>query len=273
LFDRQIIKTKMLIFLKLGGSLITDKSRPETARQDTIKRLAQEIKLALDDRPRLQLMVGHGSGSFGHVAANRYHTHLGVEGPDAWRGFAKVSVVAARLNQIVLEELDSAGVPVFRVQPSASAICEGGRLIDLATKPIERALQEGLVPLVHGDVSIDMVQGGTIISTETIFSYLAGKLSPTYILLAGDFEGVWDHNQRVIRHITPDNFKQVQSALGDSAETDVTGGMAAKVSSMMALSESVPGLRVHIFSGKVAGNVQQALSQEICAFGTLIYSD
>ncbi len=262
----------MLTFLKLGGSLITDKSSQETARHDAIRRLAQEIKLALADRPDLRLVIGHGSGSFGHVIAKQYQTHLGVEGWDNWRGFAKVSVVAARLNQIVLEELDSVGVPVFRIQPSASAICEGGKLVELATEPIERALQKGLVPLVHGDVSIDRVQGGTIISTEKIFGYLAGKLSPARILLAGDFEGVWDHHKQLIAEITPDNFEQIQSALGGSAATDVTGGMATKVSSMLMLAEATPGLQIHIFSGQIAGNVQQALSQDSYSFGTVIHA-
>ena len=35
-----------LLLLKLGGSLITDKARPRTARLDLIARLAMEIKAA-----------------------------------------------------------------------------------------------------------------------------------------------------------------------------------------------------------------------------------
>ena len=31
-------------------------------------------------RPELRLVIGHGSGSFGHVAAARYDTLAGVQG-------------------------------------------------------------------------------------------------------------------------------------------------------------------------------------------------
>ena len=53
-------------FLKLGGSLITDKSRPQTARLDVLERLASEIAQAYHKHPDLSLVIGHGSGSFGH---------------------------------------------------------------------------------------------------------------------------------------------------------------------------------------------------------------
>jgi isopentenyl phosphate kinase len=258
----------MLTFLKLGGSLITDKSQPETARNDAIARLAGEIATALRTRPDLALLVGHGSGSFGHIPAKRHGTRQGVEGAEAWRGFAEVAVVAARLNQIVLEALVSAGVPVLRIQPSASAVCRNGEIIVMATRPIERALQEGLVPLVYGDVAIDEGQGGTIISTEDIFVYLARALSPGRVLLAGEYEGVQDREGEVVRHVTADTLAELGSALGASAQTDVTGGMATKVALMLELCEAIPGLSVHIFSGQAPGNVLTALTEEEIPFGT-----
>jgi isopentenyl phosphate kinase len=75
-----------LAFLKLGGSLITDKDLPYTPRLDKLTRLAQEIKAALfSDRLTgtqkqmgLKLILGHGSGSFGHTAGIRnagWRTH------------------------------------------------------------------------------------------------------------------------------------------------------------------------------------------------------
>src|SRR5687768_1663924 len=115
----------MITFLKLGGSLITDKSKPETPRLDILDRLSAEIKSALDRRSDLKLLIGHGSGSYGHVAAHQYSTHLGVSSLEDWRGFAKVAHIAGKLNYLVADALDRAGVPVFRIQPSASAICEG----------------------------------------------------------------------------------------------------------------------------------------------------
>ncbi len=259
-----------LIFLKLGGSLITDKARPETARHDVIARLSAEIAAALAARPDLHLVIGHGSGSFGHVAADMYQTRQGVRTAEAWRGFAKVAVAAARLNRIVLEALDAAGVPVWSIQPSASAVCHDGVIVRMALGPIQRALEEGLVPLIYGDVALDLKRGGTIISTEDIFVHLAPLLSPQRILLAGKEEGVLDREGRLVPRITPSTVETVRQALRGSAQTDVTGGMESKVMSMLALCEDIPNLAVRIFSGETPGALEQALSGTHFTAGTLL---
>ncbi len=64
----------MLTFLKLGGSLITDKDSPHTARPEILRRLADEIVAARQSNPAMQLLIGHGSGSFGHMPAKKYGT-------------------------------------------------------------------------------------------------------------------------------------------------------------------------------------------------------
>ena len=70
--------TKEIILLKLGGSLITDKDKPYTPRLDKLADLSQEIKTVLDSTPDLLLILGHGSGSFGHTAAKKYGTRDGL---------------------------------------------------------------------------------------------------------------------------------------------------------------------------------------------------
>ncbi|MEJ2677610.1 MAG: hypothetical protein P8174_00885 [Gemmatimonadota bacterium] len=55
--------------VKLGGSLITRKDTPDTARLDVIRLLARDLAGA--QRAGHYLVVGHGSGSFGHPAAQR----------------------------------------------------------------------------------------------------------------------------------------------------------------------------------------------------------
>jgi isopentenyl phosphate kinase len=263
----------MLTFLKLGGSLITDKSQSETAHLDVLDRIANEIRGALDESPDLRLVIGHGSGSFGHVAAKHYQTHLGVSTPNQWVGFAKVALAASRLTNLVLDALDHAGVPAFRVQPSASAVCDDGKLIDMASTPIKHVLEHGLVPLVFGDVAIDTQRGGGIISTEDVFSFLAQHLQPSRMLLAGDYEGVYDASKQIVPHITRQSLEALSDTLGGSAHTDVTGGMAGKVSSMIDLCDSVPGLSVQIFSGDEPGMIQRILSDSLYAPGTLISSN
>jgi isopentenyl phosphate kinase len=105
--------TKEIIFLKLGGSLITDKDKPYTPRLDKLTDLAREIKTVLDSTPDLLLILGHGSGSFGHTVAKKYGTRDGVKTAEQWQGFAEVRFQAAELNRYVIESLIKAGIPAI----------------------------------------------------------------------------------------------------------------------------------------------------------------
>lgn len=259
-----------LTFLKLGGSLLTDKTAAETVRPGVLARIADEIATARAVRPDMQLLIGHGSGSFGHVAAARHGTRDGVSSPAAWAGFAEVSAAAARLNRLVGDALLAAGVPALSLQPSASALCEDGNLLAMATSPVRAALAAGLVPLLYGDVAIDRVRGGTIISTEQILAYLAGHFRPAWLLLAGDTEGVLDAGGSAIPRIHPGNLDALTPLLGGSRGTDVTGGMAAKVRAMLDLAAALPGTRIRIISGLVPGRLHSALHDPAAAPGTEI---
>jgi isopentenyl phosphate kinase len=258
----------VLLFLKLGGSLLTDKTGVETLRSDVLERLAAEIAQARQEAPGLQLVLGHGSGSFGHVAAAKHGTRRGVNTPDQWRGFAEVSDAAARLNRAVTAALLAAGVPTVSLQPSASAICEDGRIVSLATESVKTSLQVGLVPVVYGDVAFDRIRGGTIISTEEIMIYLCAVFRPDWFLLAGETPGVFDLNGKIVPRVTTETLPELAAALGGSRGTDVTGGMATKVRQMLELTAAYPGLRVRIFSGLERGLLAWLLQQPEINVGT-----
>jgi isopentenyl phosphate kinase len=249
----------MLTLVKLGGSAITDKRVEATFREDVAQQLAQAIRRAMSADANLKLVIGHGSGSFGHFAAHRYRTIEGVHTNEEWRGFAEVAVVASELNYYIAKTFFATGIPVFRVQPSASAISSAGDIQQMCLEPINRALQHGLVPLVYGDVAFDDVLGGTILSTETIFFSLAQHLPVNRIFLIGDVAGVLDVDGKVIPEITVANFPKIEAALGGSAGVDVTGGMAAKVRDMLTLVKAVPTLTIRIFDGLQPGLLEAAL--------------
>jgi isopentenyl phosphate kinase len=251
-----------LQFLKLGGSLITDKSLPHTPRLEVLSRLAYEIAAARRSNLAMKLLVGHGSGSFGHVPAQRYNTRQGVRTPEEWQGFVEVWKEASALNHIVVEALHAAGLPAIALPASASLVAKDGKASAWNLMPLTSALQAGLVPVIYGDVIFDQMRGGTIFSTEDLFRFLAPQLGPQRLLLAGLEEGVWaDFPRRTqfVEYITPQNVQSVAQALGGSASVDVTGGMESKVRQMMNLVEEIPGLEVLIFSGEKPGNVIQAL--------------
>jgi isopentenyl phosphate kinase len=259
-----------LVFLKLGGSLITDKTRDAVTRPRVIRRLAVEVQAALKKRPGIKLVLGHGSGSFGHVVASRYGTRKGVREPEAWQGFTEVAHAAAQLNRIVMAAFVAAGVPVLSLPPSALGQCKKGTLIDFNMSPLDTALKNGLVPLVYGDVVFDTVWGGTIASTEDLFVYLANKMEPARILLAGDVPGVFerDSSSHVMPAITPTMLDSIMPALSSTRGADVTGGMVSKVTLMLALVQHHPRLVVHIFSGRKPGILQHVLTHPDASTGT-----
>jgi isopentenyl phosphate kinase len=265
-----------LVFVKLGGSLITDKTRPFTAREDVIARLAEELAQARMARPDLCLLLGHGSGSFGHVVGQRYGTRSGVHDEEGWRGFVETAAAAARLNRLVTDIMLAAGLPAWSLQPSAMARCHDGRLISLGWEMIKRALAVGLVPLVYGDVALDEVRGGTIVSTEELFAYLALWLRPCRIILAGEVDGVFtadplqDPMARVIPWLSPQAITAGKLDLGGGMGIDVTGGMASKVATMSELVQQMPKLTVHLISGRVPGRLAQVLINPEYPAGTRI---
>ncbi len=254
--------TPRLVFLKLGGSLITDKNVPRTLRMEVLQRLAQEIAAARQQDGELQILLGHGSGSFGHPPASKYHTRKGVHTQAEWLGFVQVWREAIALNQLVMQALAQADLPALSLPPLAMVIAKRGRVASWNLEPLQHALAQGLLPVIFGDVIFDQVLGGTILSTEDLFSHLAVELKPSLLLLAGDQPGVWavfPAMTRLLDEITPANLPQVEAGLQASAAVDVTGGMLEKVRLVTRLVQTVPGLQGRIFSGEVPGNVLQAL--------------
>ena len=245
------------LFVKLGGSLITDKSTPYTARLEVIERLGGEVHRARS-QSSLQLVLGHGGGSFPHVSATRYHTADGVVDHRSWEGFVKVHQDAARLNTIVCEALTKAGELVMPVQPSSACVASAGRIVRWDPGTLQRFLQAGLIPVPYGDVCVDRQQGCCIISTEEIFRYLAGLLRPGQILLVGKVDGVLDANGNVVPLITPQNFDKLRRSLAASdGIADVTGGMLHKVERALEM-----GATVRIINGLVPGRLYRALMGE-----------
>lgn len=263
-----------LIFLKLGGSLITDKTRPYTVRSDKLSELAQEIKSALARTPELRLVIGHGSGSFGHYAVKEHYPQLEIRDKKDWLGFNKVWYRASQLNRYVIDALQEAGVPSMSIQPSASVISRNGAVEHWDLSPLKAALEAGIAPVIFGDMTFDTVKGGTVLSTEVLMFYLAQQIRPHRILLAGLEAAVWadfpERRQRVEK-VTPANYDEMAGKVGGSHGTDVTGGMKSKVEEMLRLVQTIPQMTVQIFSGEESGNVERVLSGAV--LGTLIARD
>jgi isopentenyl phosphate kinase len=139
------------------------------------------------------------------------------------------------------------------------------------------ALEHGLAPVVHGDVALDDVRGGTIISTEEIFGWLAPRLRPQRVVLVGEVPGVLTADPssgaegEVIDGITPATLPLLAETLGGSRGVDVTGGMVAKVAQMVNLVQTTPSLAyVQVITGLTPGLLQRVLVDPTARAGTRI---
>ncbi len=266
----------MYTFIKFGGSVITDKTGREAADLVVIERLAHAVAEARAADPNLALVLGHGSGSFGHHYAARYGVHRGIPLSADHTGFALTAAAALRLNRIVVDTLLAAQVPAVSFQPSASLQSTNGQIITWETAPIAGALQRRLVPVIHGDVAFDTAQGTAIISTEALLSFLAlrSPLQPRRIILVGE-AAVYtadphrDPTAQPIPLINQENIAQVLVMTGGSRAADVTGGMRSKIELMWHLIERLPELEVTLIGPDPALLTAALLGQSL-AMGTVI---
>lgn len=262
------------LFLKLGGSLITDKREESSARLDVIARLAGEIRAALAEDAKLRLVVGHGSGSFGHFAAQQFGFAYAPQ--SNWRGFAHIGAAAARLNRLVVEALLAADVPALPIPPSVAGRADGGNLTRFDAEPVRDLLAQGCVPVVFGDVCLDESFGWTIVSTEKVLLRLQASLHPQRVILAGEVAGVFTKNPvvdttaRLIPEISGENLEEVRAGLAGADGYDVTGGMLDKVEMAYQMAQASPGMEVYVVSGLENGRVKKALLGEMAKGGTLI---
>jgi len=249
--------SKKLIFIKLGGSLIT-KKKPYTADFKKIKEIAKEIHF-LRKKMGFKLLIGNGGGSFPHISAKKYRTAEGLINKNSIRGISIVSNDASKINKIVVNELIKVGENAVSVQPSAIFLAKKGGMKSVYIEPIKMYLKYDMTPVVYGDVIMDEKRGCTIFSTEKIFDYLTKKLKPQKIILMADVEGVYDFQKRIIPEINKKNFSKIEKFLKGADKIDVTGGMLHKVKEAIDMSKG--GAKINIIGGK-RGNLEKCLKDK-----------
>lgn len=234
---------KPLVLIKLGGSLITDKTKPYTAKPRVMRRLGREIKNALDHNRRLQIIITHGGGSFAHISAKKYDTGNGFKDAHGRLGACITHHDAARINRLVIEQFLAAGLPVASISPSSIFVARQNQLAKKFFDSLINLLNQNITPVLYGDVIWDQVKGCSIYSGEIsmglITQYLLRQKQPIKQIIQCSIEnGVYRLNdKKTIPFITNQTFKQIKPDLLGSHGVDVTGGMLHKVEESLKLTE------------------------------------
>jgi len=214
------------VVVKLGGSVITEKDRAETLDGAAVDRAADTLAEADDD-----LILVHGGGSFGHHHAET-HGLSTTAGSDDWRAVADVHGAMTALNRLVLSRLHERDVPAVPVHPLSAASRDADGDLSLPTGAVERLVGEGFVPVLHGDVVAHERAGVTVLSGDEVVADLATLPDVDRVGLCSTVPGVLRDGE-VIPEIR--EFEAVADAVGASDATDVTGGMAGKVRTLLDL--------------------------------------
>lgn len=244
---------KKLIFIKLGGSLITEKDKPYTARMDVIQNIATELAHITKEKKDTLFILGNGGGSFPHYPAVKYKMKEGIKTPEQVMGFCEVQDAASRLNRIVVRELLDKGISACSINPSSIFTARKATVKNVFLDSIIGFLNTGVIPVVYGDIIFDEEKGSTIFSTEDIFNILISEfLQRDYqvekVLYLCTVDGVYDKNGKVIPQITEQNWENVKTHLYATEGFDVTGGMVHKIESALDLAQK--GIQTYILKGK-----------------------
>ncbi|MDD2665661.1 MAG: isopentenyl phosphate kinase [Methanocellales archaeon] len=248
--------------LKIGGSVLTDRSKERTLKLGEINRIAKEIASA-DVR---DLIIVHGAGSFGHPQAKRFD--LDVPGKCGYETILIHNIVK-ELNRVFIEKLAENGMLVVPVHPLNCTISREGRLENMMTDQIRLMLKNDLVPVFHGDVVMDRIWGRAILSGDQIVAHVAKCLNAERVGIGTNVDGIME-GTKVMDVITPEEFCGVKKLLKGSKDVDVTGGMASKANELFKLAEE--GVSSHVFNASKKGLVMNFLSGER-NFGTIIRGD
>ncbi|MBS7646834.1 MAG: isopentenyl phosphate kinase [Candidatus Bathyarchaeia archaeon] len=248
--------------LKIGGSVITDKSKEMEVRMDAISRLADEILEA----NLKNLIIVHGGGSFGHPTAQKHAIKEGFKNESQIIGFAETHHVMTVLNGLFMDALIWRGIPAVSVTPSSCIMTKNGRIACFEDAPLRLLMRMGFIPVLYGDAVLDTELGFTILSGDQLTSFLALKFDAEKILIGVDVDGLYDDdpknnvNAKMFERLTLDELRRVQGKLGVSNVCDVTGGMPNKIAELIPAIEH--GIRVLIVNASKPRYLYKALRGE-----------
>lgn len=243
-----------MMLVKLGGSLITDKSRLKTFRTDRMKVLAQELGMAGVD-----MILVHGAGSFGHILAKEHRLKDGYANETQIPGVSHVQRDVRTLNLLVMDSLIAEGLKPVSLPPSTVVRMSGGELESMDFGPFRAYLGLGLLPVTFGDVVIDSRRKFSICSGDDLMLWLAREFKPEKAVFAADVDGVYQdyppvEGEGIIDRLDWDTYRTIE---GGIQRADVTGGILRKLRLMFDIADA--DVETWVVNGSEEGRLMKFL--------------
>ena len=235
-----------MILIKLGGSIITNKQKPHTARISEIKQIASHLR-----KIKEPFVVVHGGGSFGHYWSVKYDMHTK---PDRYsvRGVAVVKNSMVQLNRLVIDSLLESGLSPYSLAPSD--FMSGDKPIIKKVLEIPKIAKAGLIPVSYGDVMWHGKNKFYILSGDRIIGILSKILKPRLAIFVTNVDGVYsDMKTRTLIHEI-----KGKKPITSKVKMDVTGGMTRKIKEAMSISKD--GTNVFFVNGNKPERIVKAIN-------------
>ena len=237
-----------MILIKLGGSIITNKEKPLSARRSTIDKIAKILRKINES-----FVVVHGGGSFGHYWSVKYNMHTK---PAMYNqhGVAVVKNSMVSLNKIVLDSLLKNKLSPYCLPPTD--FMEGNRPIIKKVKEIEKIAKSNLVPVTFGDALWYGKKKSFILSGDKIMTILAKTIRPRLSIFVLNVDGVFSDLKTKNLIYEMKNQRPQFSKIA----MDVTGGMKRKLEEATKISRV--GLDVFFVNGNKPQRIVNAIKRK-----------
>ncbi|WP_297436176.1 isopentenyl phosphate kinase [Thermococcus sp.] len=249
-----------MIIVKIGGSVFSDKSDPKSFREDVVREIASELG---GFYPENEIIVVHGGGSFGHPLAQQYRIREGIEPDSDFKrvGFSLTHQAMLEVNDRIVEAFLSQHLPAFSVSSSSVFLTEGGEVAYGDVEVIKKLLELNFIPVLFGDVSVDLAKGVEILSGDQIIAYLAKMFRPEKVIFLMDVDGIYDGSPGeggIIQDLTVEDIEPLLERLRCTVEgTDVTGGICNKLLKAREIAEYS---EVWFVNGRIPGRLGGAIA-------------
>ncbi|MEF8879741.1 MAG: isopentenyl phosphate kinase [Candidatus Thermoplasmatota archaeon] len=245
-----------MYLIKIGGSVITDKSEEESFKKQTMDDLSEILK-----KTREKTIVVHGAGSYGHIPADKHRLHEGYREESQLEGFSETLHSVQKLNSLVLESLNEKEIKSVSLPPHNSIVFKEGSLDFFEYSFFEKYVQHGFTPVTFGDVVFDKDQVFSICSGDILMEQLSYFFRPEKTVFVIDEDGLYtsnpkkDKNAEFIDCISVDELMNLSASLDNHA--DVTGGMKGKIETIKNIA--IHGIDVVLVNGNKPDRVYEAL--------------
>ncbi len=237
-----------MLLIKLGGSIITNKKKPLSAKRKTIDNIVYSFRKINED-----FVVVHGGGSYGHYWSVKYDMHTKPKKYDP-KGVSIVKNSMIELNTIILDAFLKNKMNPYCLPPTDFVM--GNKPINRKILEIKKIANSGLVPITYGDALWYGNKKSYILSGDKIMSLLARVLRPRLSIFVLNEDGLYS-NMKTKKLIY--DFKDEKIFIKKTL-MDVTGGMTRKVAEASKISKM--GLKVFFVNGNKPERIVNAITRK-----------